>query len=127
MKPPSPAPAGSCAVIAPGRLVGNERGAVLVLVLMILVTLAGLVLALLSMSGFEPQISSNHSRTIRARYVAESGIEYAYHLLATDPDAWNDYLAGATCALGALLGPPASISPGSAARTGPSRSGSATI
>src|SRR6266571_3985562 len=47
MKPPSPAPSGSCAVIAPGRLVGNERGAVLVLVLMILVTLAGLVGALL--------------------------------------------------------------------------------
>ena len=112
MKPPSPAPSGSCAVIAPGRLVGNERGAVLVLVLMILVTLAGLVLALLSMSGFEPQISSNHSRTIRARYVAEAGIEYAYHLLATDPDAWNDYLAGATCAFGALLGPPASNLPG---------------
>jgi Tfp pilus assembly protein PilX len=112
MRPPSLAPWVSRAVIGPGRLVGNERGAVLVLALMTLVTLAGLVLALLSMSGFEPQISSNHSRTIRARYVAEAGIEYAYHLLATDPDAWNDYLAGATCALGALLGPPTSNLPG---------------
>ena len=55
------------ALVASGRLADNERGAALVLALMILVTLAGLALALLSMSGFEPQISSNHSRTIRAR------------------------------------------------------------
>jgi len=44
--------------------------------------------------------------------VAEAGLEYAYHVLATDPDAWNDYLTGATCTLGALLGPPASNLPG---------------
>ena len=94
------------ALIYSGRLCGDERGAALVLALMILVALAGLALALLSMSGFEPQISSNHSRTIRARYVAEAGLEYAYHVLATDPDAWNSHLAGATCSLGALLGPP---------------------
>src|SRR5262245_63206765 len=106
------APFAPTVVIASGRLVGDDRGAALVLALMILVALAGLALALLSMSGFEPQISSNHSRTIRARYVAEAGLEYAYHVLATDPDAWNDYLAGATCSLGALLGPPALNLPG---------------
>ena len=100
------------ALIYPERLCGDERGAALVLALMILVALAGLALALLSMSGFEPQISSNHSRTIRARYVAEAGLEYAYHVLATDPDAWNNYLAGATCSLGALLGPPVLNLPG---------------
>jgi Tfp pilus assembly protein PilX len=100
------------AVVVSGGRAGDERGAALVLALMILVALAGLALALLSMSGFEPQISSNHSRTIRARYVAEAGLEYAYHVLATDPDAWNDYLAGATCAIGALLGPTASNLPG---------------
>jgi len=106
------APSAPTVVIASGRLVGDDRGAALVLALMILVALAGLALALLSMSGFEPQISSNHSRTIRARYVAEAGLEHAYHVLATDLDAWNDYLTGATCTLGALLGPPASNLPG---------------
>ena len=100
------------APITTARWAGDERGAALVLALMILITLAGLALALLSMSGFEPQISSNHSRTIRARYVAEAGLEYAYHVLATDPDAWNGYLAGATCSYGALLGPPVLNLPG---------------
>ncbi len=69
------------------------------------------------MSGFEPQISSNASRTIRARYVAEAGIEYAYRsLLATDPDAWNDCLAGATCTSERFLGPPTSNLPGLSGR-----------
>jgi type IV pilus assembly PilX-like protein len=112
MRPLRHAPSASRAGIASGRLVGDERGAALVLALMILVALAGLALALLSMSGFEPQIASNHSRTIRARYVAEAGLEHAYDVLATDPGAWNDYLAGATCTLGALLGPSASNLPG---------------
>jgi Tfp pilus assembly protein PilX len=112
MRLPRHVPSGWRAGIASGRLGGDERGAALVLALMILVTLAGLALALLSMSGFEPQISNNHSRAIRARYVAEAGLEYAYHVLATAPDAWDDYLAGATCALGALLGPPTSPLPG---------------
>lgn len=112
MRPSRHVPFFSRVVITAKRLVGDERGAALVLALMILVALAGLALALLSLSGFEPQISSNHSRTTRARYVAEAGLEYAYHVLATDPDAWNEYLAGATCTLGALLGPPDSNLPG---------------
>jgi type IV pilus assembly PilX-like protein len=112
MRPLRHVPSAPRVVIASGRLGGDERGAALVLALMILVVLTGLALALLSTSGFEPQIASNLSRTIRARYVAEAGLEYAYHVLATDPDAWNDYLAGATCTLGALLGPPTSNFPG---------------
>ena len=51
--------------------------------LVILLILSGLVLALLSVSGFEPQISTNHGQTVRARYVAEAGVEYAYDTLAT--------------------------------------------
>src|SRR5262245_33207507 len=86
------------------RLVHDERGVALVLGLAILLILTGLVLALLSVSGFEPQISSNHARAVRARYVAEAGIEYAYDTLATNLDAWDGYLAGATCAQGAILG-----------------------
>jgi hypothetical protein len=78
----------------------------------ILLILTGLVLTLLSASGFEPQISSNHTQTVRARYVAEAGIEHAYDTLAANTDAWDDYLAGATCAQGAILGTPTSSLPG---------------
>ncbi|PYN20922.1 MAG: hypothetical protein DMD99_21165 [Candidatus Rokuibacteriota bacterium] len=95
-----------------GRLVDNERGVALVLALMVLLILSGLVLALLSASGFEPQISRNHYDTVRARYVAEAGIEYAYDTLATNTGSWNNYLAGATCAQGAILGTPNSNLPG---------------
>ena len=94
------------------RLVDNEQGVAVVLALMILLTLTGLVLAFLSASAFEPQISRNHSETVRARYVAEAGVEYAYDTLATNIGAWNDYLAQATCAQGAVMGAPDSPMPG---------------
>ena len=94
------------------RLIDNKQGVALVLALMILLTLTGLVLAFLSASAFEPQISRNHSETVRARYVAEAGVEYAYDTLATDVGSWNDHLAGATCAQGAVLGAPNSSLPG---------------
>ena len=95
-----------------GRLIDNEHGVALVLSLMILLTLTGLVLAFLSASAFEPQISRNHSETVRARYVAEAGIEYAYDTLASNVGSWDSYLAGATCAQGAVLGASASTLPG---------------
>jgi Tfp pilus assembly protein PilX len=94
------------------RLIDNEQGVALVLALMILLTLTGLVLAFLSASAFEPQISRNHSETVRARYVAEAGVEYAYDTLATNVGSWNEYLAAATCAQGAVLGAPNSSLPG---------------
>src|SRR5437588_129187 len=94
------------------RLIDNEQGVALVLALMILLILTGLVLAFLSTSAFEPQISRNHSETVRARYVAEAGVEYAYDTLATNVGSWNDYLAAATCAQGAVLGAPNSSLPG---------------
>jgi len=94
------------------QLIDNEHGVALVLALMILLTLTGLVLAFLSASAFEPQISRNHSETVRARYVAEAGVEYAYDTLATNVGSWNDYLAAATCAQGAVLGAPNSSLPG---------------
>src|SRR5439155_1075966 len=94
-----------------GALV-DERGAALMLALMVLLTLTGLVLALLATSGFEPQISRNHSHTVRTRYVAEAGLEYAYAVLATNVDAWNGYLEGASCSQGAVLGAEGSSLPG---------------
>src|SRR5262249_1576198 len=95
-----------------GRLIDNEHGVALVLSLMILLTLTGLVLAFLSASAFEPQISRNHSETVRARYVAEAGIEYAYDTLASNVGSWDSYLAGATCAQGAVLGASDATLPG---------------
>lgn len=95
-----------------GRLIDNEHGVALILALMILLTLTGLVLAFLSASGFEPQISRNHAETVRARYVAEAGIEYAYDTLASNVGSWNPYLVGATCAEGTVLGAPDSNLPG---------------
>src|SRR4029450_7175950 len=94
------------------RLIDNEHGVALVLALMILLTLTGLVLAFLSASGFEPRISRNHSETGRAGGGAKAGVEYAYDTLATNVGSWNDHLAGATCAQGAVLGALDSSLPG---------------
>jgi Tfp pilus assembly protein PilX len=100
------------------RLIDNEQGVALILALMILLTLTGLVLAFLSASAFEPQISRNHSETIRARYMAEAGIEYAYDALASNVGSWNSFLVGATCAQGAILGAPDLPLPGLGAAHG---------
>ncbi|PYN30099.1 MAG: hypothetical protein DMD98_19570 [Candidatus Rokuibacteriota bacterium] len=94
------------------KLVADERGVAIILALMVLLTLTGLVLTLLSVSAFEPQISTNHSATVRARHVAEAGIEYAYDTLATNITSWNTYLVGATCTTGAVLGAADSTLPG---------------
>ena len=56
------------------RLLGNESGVAMIMALMVLLALTGLVLAFLSVSAFEPQISKNLTDIARARYLAESGI-----------------------------------------------------
>jgi Tfp pilus assembly protein PilX len=78
-------------------------GAALVLALMVLVGLTAIVLAVLSIGAIEPQISRNHVDLIRARYLAEAGIEHAYDVLVNHAGAWSDYLTGATCTVGAVL------------------------
>jgi Tfp pilus assembly protein PilX len=83
--------------------VRDERGAALVLALMVLVGLATLVLALLSIGASEPQISRNHVDMLRARYLAEAGVEHAYEMLARNIGSWNSYLTGATCTTGTVL------------------------
>lgn len=70
---------------------------------MVLVGLSAITLALLSIGGLEPQISRNHVDLVRARYLAEAGIEHAYDMLALSAGAWSDYLVGATCTAGAVL------------------------
>ena len=85
------------------RRLTDTSGAALVLALMVLVGLSAIMLALLSLGAVEPQISRNHVDLIRARYLAEAGIEYAYDRLAVSAGTWSDYLAGATCTSGAPL------------------------
>jgi Tfp pilus assembly protein PilX len=86
-----------------GALLANSRGAALVLALMILVGLSAITLALLSIARLEPLISRNHVDVVRARYLAEAGIEHAFDVLARNAGAWSQYLIGATCTTGALL------------------------
>lgn len=104
-------------------LVRDERGVALVMALAILLTLTGLVLAFLSASGFEPQISRNHTDSARVRFVADAGIEYAYNELVTlvasgNPNPWDAALAGATCTTGAVLGAANTTLPGLTAANG---------
>lgn len=81
----------------------NEHGAALVLALAFLVALSVLALALLTISALEPQISGNHAAMLRARYLAEAGIERAFDTLARTAGSWDVHLAGATCVAGAVL------------------------
>jgi len=85
------------------RPVTEDRGAALVLALMVLVGLSAIMLALLSLGAVEPLISRNHVDVIRSRYLAEAGIEYAYDTLAVNAGMWSDYLVGTTCTSGAVL------------------------
>jgi len=71
----------------------TERGVALPLALFALVMLSGLLLAFLSMSGMEAEISANLTEVARARYVAEAGVEWAYDQLATNMN-WNGILVG---------------------------------
>lgn len=81
----------------------GEGGAALVLALAILLGVSAFGLALLSISAVEPQISRNHADAIRARYLAEAGLEHAYALLARSDGSWDAYLSPATCTRGAVL------------------------
>jgi Tfp pilus assembly protein PilX len=73
----------------------NERGVVLMLAVMALLCLTGLVLAYLSASALEPQISRNLGDASRSRYLAEAGIERGFNVLVNNAD-WSALLAGAT-------------------------------
>ena len=72
--------------MSPGRhLFLDERGVALPLAMIVLVALTMMVLASLTLAGVEPQISQNLTDTARARYLAESGVEWAFRQLAASP------------------------------------------
>jgi Tfp pilus assembly protein PilX len=73
------------------NLLGNERGVALVLALMMLLALTGLLLAFLSVSSLEPQISRNLADTARARYLAEAGLEVGFATLVNTADVTQSF------------------------------------
>jgi len=80
-------------------LLNNEQGVAIVLAVMVLLVLTGILMAFLSVSALEPQISRNVADTARARYLAEAGIEVGFNLLVNTGDATQSFtpaLAGAT-------------------------------
>ena len=80
----------------------TQRGIALILVVMALFCLTGLLVAYLSVSALEPQISRNLADASRARYLAEAGIERGFNVLVSTADAshsWSGLLSGATTGL----------------------------
>jgi len=65
----------------------DERGVALVMAMIMLVAMAGLMLAFLSVSALEPQISQNLTTTSQARLVADAGLEWGFDQMATVPPA----------------------------------------
>jgi hypothetical protein len=63
------------------------------LAMICLVALSLMVLTLLSLSSVEPQIAQNLADTARARYLAESGIEWAFKQVAASPVGDNGVFA----------------------------------
>ena len=72
-------------------LLNNEQGVAIVLAVMVLLVLTGILLAFLSVSALEPQISRNVADTARARYLAEAGVEIGFNLLVNTGDATQSF------------------------------------
>src|SRR3972149_10855771 len=72
--------------------VRDERGVALPLALCAPLMLPGLLVAFLTMSGMEPSIAANLTDVVRARYVAEAGVEWAFDQLVLNTN-WNGVLA----------------------------------
>lgn len=68
-----------------GSHASDQHGAAMPLAMICLAALSVMVLTLLSLSSVEPQIAQNLADTARARYLAESGIEWAFKQVAASP------------------------------------------
>lgn len=71
----------------------NQQGLALPLALMALLALGAFLMVFLALGSGETMIGRGHTEATEARYVAESGIEWAYDLLARTSD-WNTLLLG---------------------------------
>src|SRR3990172_5384815 len=78
------------------RAIRDQRGVAFPLALSALVLLAGMLLVFLTMGGMETSVAANLDDVTRARYVAESGLEWAFDqlvLAAALPTGWNTVLS----------------------------------
>jgi Tfp pilus assembly protein PilX len=83
--------------------IGDNRGLILPLTLLVMVILSALALAILSIGGSEAQIASNHLRAVQAAFLAEAGLEHAFNTLQTTPGL----MTGATAVLQNIVANPA--------------------
>ena len=81
----------------------DQHGSALVLALVVLVILTALALTLLTIGGQEPGIARNHADTLRARYLAEAGVELALARLTATAGSWDIHIAQASCSVGAVM------------------------
>lgn len=78
------------------RSVRDQRGVVLPMALFALLMLTGLLVVFLTMGGMETSVAANLDDVTRSRYVAESGLEWAFDQLvaaAALPNGWNNLLS----------------------------------
>src|SRR5262245_62548491 len=72
----------------------NEKGATLILALLFLLILNTLVIAIVMNSQIDNAISKNYSKTIRATFTAQTGIErikpYLLYDIQKDPNGWSN-------------------------------------
>lgn len=73
---------------------GEERGAALLSVLLVLAFLLLIGMAALGTSATELQVAGNEKASVRALYIAEGGIQRALALLKARPGQWSLMLAG---------------------------------
>lgn len=65
------------------KWIGDNRGLILPLALLVFVILGALAAAILSTGGSEAQIASNHLHAVQAEFLAEAGLEHAFNTLRT--------------------------------------------
>ncbi|MFQ5830041.1 MAG: hypothetical protein ACE5JD_12930 [Candidatus Methylomirabilia bacterium] len=82
----------------------DERGVVLILVLMALVVLGALSATLLTIGRTEVQIAANHLRSTRAHFLAEAGVEDAFNAFRTTSSLVSS-APGTLTAVPGLAGP----------------------
>jgi hypothetical protein len=82
-----------CPLPTPLRVVGNQRGASLIIALMATLLLSALGMGLVMTSMTETMITANYRDSGEAMYAADAGIERVMQDLLTVPD-WNRILSG---------------------------------
>ena len=78
------------------RPIRDPRGVVLPMALFALLMLTGMLVVFLTMGGMETSVAANLDDVTRARYVSESGLEWAFDqlvLAAALPNGWSNVLS----------------------------------